>query len=309
MVKVAIAGGTGDLGRTIVEVMENHPHHQAIILSRKPKEPVAGAPVLVVDYTDVAALTRTLEENGIHTVISALGYHGDSLATAQLNLIRAAAASAPTKRFAPSAYAVRYPRSACAMLPTLNDYFGAIDALRASGLEWTVFLNGLFLDYFSHPHARSYLKPLCFAIDLASCKAAIPGDGEQKVTFTYTFDVARFVVAALDLEVWEEESCIAGDTVTWNEFVRMAEEVRGTKFNVVYDDVEKLKRGELTELPGHVATYGSFPKELFQGFMSMFEQFTTDEKISVVPPELNKKFPEIKPLTVREMLKQYWADK
>lgn len=188
---------------------------------------MAGAPVVVVDYTDVAALTRALEENGIHTVISALGYHGDSLATAQLNLIRAATASAATKRFAPSAYAVRYPRSMSAELPTLNDYFGAIDALRASGLEWTVFLNGIFLDYFAHPHARSHLKPLCFAIDMASCKAAIPGDGEQKVTFTYTFDVARFVVAALDLEAWDEESCIAGDTVTWNEFVMMVEEVRG----------------------------------------------------------------------------------
>lgn len=77
----------------------------------------------------------------------------------------------------------------------------------------------------------------------------------------------------------------------------------------MYDDVEKLKRGELTELPGHVASYESFPKKSLQWFMSIFEQFTTDEEISVVPPELNMKFPEIKPLTVRDMLKRYWGDK
>lgn len=63
-----------------------------------------------MDYTNIEALTRTLEEHNIHTVISALGYHGDSLRSGQLNLIKASTASAATKRFVPSAYAVRYPK-------------------------------------------------------------------------------------------------------------------------------------------------------------------------------------------------------
>lgn len=39
MVKVAIAGGTGDVGRTIVEVIRNDSKHEAIVLARKVSEP------------------------------------------------------------------------------------------------------------------------------------------------------------------------------------------------------------------------------------------------------------------------------
>lgn len=35
MVKVAIAGGTGDVGRTIVEIIKDNPRHEAVILTRK----------------------------------------------------------------------------------------------------------------------------------------------------------------------------------------------------------------------------------------------------------------------------------
>lgn len=71
--------------------------------------------------------------------------------------------------------------------------------------------------------------------------AGIPGDGNTPVTFTYTFDIARFVVAALDLEKWPRELRIVGDELTFNEFLAIAEEVKGLKFNVAYDDVGKLK--------------------------------------------------------------------
>ncbi|KKY27528.1 putative nmra-like family protein [Diplodia seriata] len=85
--------------------------------------------------------------------------------------------------------------------------------------------------------------------------------------------------------------------------------IAGIKFKVVYDDVEKLKRGEITELPGHAASYEFFPKPAYQRFMAIFEQFTTEEAICAIPPELNARFPEIKPLTVRAMLEQYWGEK
>lgn len=39
MVKVAIAGGTGDVGRTIVEVIQNDSKHEAIVLTRKVSQP------------------------------------------------------------------------------------------------------------------------------------------------------------------------------------------------------------------------------------------------------------------------------
>lgn len=112
-------------------------------------------------------------------------------------------------------------------MPLLKDYFKAIEVLKQSNLEWTIFLNGIFLDYFGGPDMKTYLKPNIFVIDLANKVAAVPGDGNVPVTFTYTFDLARFVVAALDVEKWPQESRVIGDELTWNEFVRLAEEVQG----------------------------------------------------------------------------------
>jgi len=35
MVKVAVAGGTGSVGRTIVDALKENPKHEVIVLARK----------------------------------------------------------------------------------------------------------------------------------------------------------------------------------------------------------------------------------------------------------------------------------
>lgn len=109
----------------------------------------------------------------------------------------------------------------------MKDYFGAIETLKKSDLEWTVFHNGIFLDYFGGPAMKSYLKPNVFVVDIANKVAAIPGDGNTPVTFTYTFDLAKFIVASLDFEKWSEESKVIGDEMSWNEFVSLVENTLG----------------------------------------------------------------------------------
>ncbi|GMF72607.1 unnamed protein product [Aspergillus oryzae] len=113
------------------------------------------------------------------------------------------------------------------VLPQLKVYFDGLEELRKSELEWTVFHIGMFMDYFATPALKSYLKPHIAALDLENKVAAIPGDGKVPVTLIYSFDMARFVVASLDLEHWEEESRVVGDEITWNEFLVLAEEARG----------------------------------------------------------------------------------
>ncbi|KAL0937796.1 NmrA-like family protein [Colletotrichum truncatum] len=313
MVNVAIAGGTGAVGRTLIEVLASQTKHQAIILTRKApdtdEKPLA--PTYQVDYTDVDALTSFLEEQNIHTVISAFGIDGTSLATSQLNLIKAADRSPATKRFIPSSFAMRYPEDGVKILPPLEHYFTSLAALSSTtSLEWAVVLNGTFLEYFAPPALKSHHPPhSVIVLDMEHNAAAIPGDGNTPVTFTYTFDVARFVVAALDLDRWPEthELRIVGDELTFNEFVRLAEEIKGVKFDVAFDDVEKLKASQITELPGHKASYGQFPKEQLQWFFAIFELWMATG-LGRVEREgsLNELFPEIKPLTAREMLEKYW---
>lgn len=145
---------------------------------------------------------------------------------------------------------------------------------------------------------------------MAHNSAGIPGDGDAPVTLTYTFDVARFVVAALGLESWpaNHELRVVGDEVTFNELVAVAEEVKGVKFEVAYDSVEDLTASRITELPGHAASYDKFPKERLQWFLAIFELWMATGRARV-PREgsLNEMFPDIKPLTVREMMERYWA--
>ncbi|KAE8155068.1 hypothetical protein BDV25DRAFT_126216 [Aspergillus avenaceus] len=279
MVNVAIAGGTGGVGRTILEVLQATSQHQAFVLSRQASQHLPNT--ITMNYDDTDRIADILERKNIHT----------------------------TKRFVPSGYAIPYPQRALEFLPQLNDYFEAIYELRRSGLEWTVFHNGIFLDYFGTPALTSYLKPNVFVIDMEHKVAAIPGDGNTPVTFTYTFDLARFIVASLDLEKWDEESRVIGDEKTFNEFVALAEEARGSKFQVFYDDVEKLQRSEITELPGHKALYKQIPKESFQWFTSIFERFTADGTSHIARAgSLNERFPDIKPLSVKNMLDRYWKN-
>lgn len=100
-------------------------------------------------------------------------------------------------------------------------------------MQWTVFVNGIFLDYFGPPEMISYLKPNVFVVDLANNVAGIPGDGNTPVTFTYTFDLAKYVLAILSLGEWPEESRVIGDEMTWKEFVALAEDFKGLQNNPI----------------------------------------------------------------------------
>lgn len=189
----------------------------------------------------------------------------------------------------------------------MEHYFTCLKALQATSLEWAPVFNGIFLEYFAPPALKSYHPHTVLVLDMEHNAAGIPGDGNVPVTFTYTFDVARFVVAALDLDKWPRELRIVGDELTLNELLALAEEAKGAKFDVTYDPVEKLETSQITELPGHQAAYAKFPKDRLQWFLAIFEMWMAKGQARV-PREgsLNEMFPEIKPLTAKEMMRKYW---
>ncbi|ETI25726.1 hypothetical protein G647_02500 [Cladophialophora carrionii CBS 160.54] len=310
MVTVAVAGGTGDLGRTIVDALKESPNHKVIVLARKEsKAPEIDVPVFAVDYGDVESVSRLLETNDVHTVVSALSIRGPTEAASEISLVKAAAMAKATKRFVASEYGTLAPTDRSIQLPQHESRLAVIAELQKTDLEWTRIHNGYFLDYFGMPHVESHMTPVAFTVDMANKAAAIPGTGDDVVAFTYTRDLAKFVVAALDLPVWDEAMFCYGDKMTWNEFLRVAEEMRGSKFTVAYDSVETLEKGEMTELPSHPAVYPFFPKPMFQQYFSKFALYVTLGLFDL--PEdgsLNRKFPDIKPTTVREML-SVWVGK
>ncbi|PYH71689.1 NmrA-like family protein [Aspergillus vadensis CBS 113365] len=309
MVNVAIAGATGAVGRTLLEVMASQTRHRPFALTRSVprKDDQLPAPTFQVNYEDIDSLKLFLEEHNIHTVICTFGINATSLAESQLNLIKAAEASSVTKRFIPSSFAIPYPEEDVTILPPLEHYFASFKALENSDLEWAPVYNGTFLEYIAPPTLKSYHPHSVLVLDVEDNMAAIPGDGNVPVTFTYTFDIACFVVAALDLEKWPRELRIVGDEMTFNEFLKLAEEVKGVKFDVTHDDIEKLKTSQITELPGHVKSYNKFPKDRLQWFLAIVETWMATGQARIAREgSLNEVFPEIKPLTARQMMEQYW---
>jgi hypothetical protein len=67
------------------------------------------APIIVVNYDDVGALTTVLESNNVHTVISTIQVMDMGSGGSEVNLVRAADISGPTKRFISSDWGIPFP--------------------------------------------------------------------------------------------------------------------------------------------------------------------------------------------------------
>ncbi|KAF7558017.1 hypothetical protein G7Z17_g311 [Cylindrodendrum hubeiense] len=311
MVTIAVAGGTRGIGRTIAETIKGQGKYDVKILGRTANHTIeaeTGCEVIAVDYEDVEALTKVLVDNKIDTVISTMFL--TTTGVPQVNLIRASEASQYTRRFIPSIWGIPYTMDQLKDFEIGRAKLQALEALQTSSLEYTLFYVGYFLDFWGHPRVKTNQLPNIIAVDIEHNVAAIPGTGDTPVTFTHTRDVAKFVAASLELPKWERESYVIGDTVTWNEFVKIAEEVKGTKFEVSHDSLDLLRTGKVTELPSHPQLYVHMPKEQIQGIFSVFGLWFDEGMFHLKPPNgtLNEVFPDITALTVKELLELGWKD-
>jgi nucleoside-diphosphate-sugar epimerase len=112
-------------------------------------------------------------------------------------------------------------------VPPSKIRLAVIDEIRKTSLEWTEFYNGFFLDYYGMPHIESHMNPFTFVVDMASKTAVIPATGNEPLSLTYTHDLGKFVVAALDLPQWKQSFGVYSENITWNEFIKRAEKVVG----------------------------------------------------------------------------------
>ncbi|PGH28099.1 hypothetical protein AJ80_00357 [Polytolypa hystricis UAMH7299] len=310
MAIVAVSGGSGKLGRAVVEALRDNTNHSVIILGRSANDELSkeiAVPIVTVDYSNVESLVTVLEANKIGTVISTIAITTDDANASQLNLIEAATRSSATMRFIPSEFGIIYTEAHAQVLPLVKGKLDATKKLRSSGLEFTMVSNGFFMDYYGLPKVKSYQQPFVLAVDMAGDAAAIPGSGNTPVVFTHTFDVAKFVAALVGQEGWAERSIIIGDKKTWNEVVAIAEDVKGIKFNVTHDSEETLKTFQVTELPSHPPVYPFFPKEQLQYILATFGTWTAAGDFNLSEQDtLNNRFPEIKTVSINEVLQQGW---
>ncbi|RGP67722.1 hypothetical protein FSPOR_5912 [Fusarium sporotrichioides] len=252
---IAVAGGTGSVGSTIVDGLVEYGKHQ----ERSSKDAVN---YLKVDYNDVDAISKALEEADVNILICAISVVSPEANQAQKNLIHAAERSSSTERFVISSFDVLHvkeyvddytnPTSTnlkhrdIELSPLSRYTFEAIDVLEKTGLAYTRIANDWFLDYYGMPYWKSNLEPWINVLNMKSKWAAIPGDGSVQASFITSQDMSRFVARLMDIEEWDKISAIRGVTHSFDELVQIAEKARGAKFEVAIDSLEKLKSGKIS---------------------------------------------------------------
>ncbi|KAJ5675665.1 hypothetical protein N7462_008562 [Penicillium macrosclerotiorum] len=304
MVVIAVAGGTGGVGKTLVERLAQEPGFEVLVLSRNKQEERNGVERVLIDYNDLLSMTRTLEHHNVHTVISAISIISDETSLAQLNLIEAAEMSSMTQRFIPSEYSFIQTPELLHIDPSIQYWLDAADRLKRSSLQYTRVIPGFFMDYWGMPHIQTNLHPYTFGINIASGVAAIPGDGNDVICMTYTYDLATYMVKMLNLNEWPEFSVFVGDEVTYNELLSMAESITGYKFRVTYDSVDQINVGNST-VPPMPDDVGS-PDELKE-VTALVSRLTVAGAFRLPKDNrLSDYFSEVQPIKIREFLEKCW---
>ena len=213
------------------------------------------------------ALIEQLTEKHVSVVICAFIMDCDPASDAQRRLIRAADQCPCVKRFIPSEFNVEYDVGDEVLpYPEKRFHLAARRELDStSTLEYAYIYPGMFMDYFGLPRVESSLRPLCFFVDPASGQAVLPGDGEAKMSMTFTTDAARYIVLALELDKWSRVMTTSTSTITLNELVRLVEKSVGRKLQVRYQPVKKLLKHEAIDLPTNVDIARLYPQRFPEG--------------------------------------------
>ncbi|TDZ24358.1 Oxidoreductase BOA1 [Colletotrichum orbiculare MAFF 240422] len=292
MAIVAVAGGSGPVGRSIVDGLVAHGGHKVFVISRSSRPAKDGVQYLVVDYNDIQGTSSSLETSQVDTVISAMGVVTAEASASQIQLVKAANKSSTTRRFVVSAYDMLHKREQVAHFPMAQYTFEAIDELDGTDLEYTRVVNGFFLDYYGMPHWKTHLHPWINFVNVEKKWAVIPGDGSAKANFITTQDMARFIARLMELDKWSKVSSIVADTLSISEVLEIAERVRGTNFNVVHDDLEKLKSGKISFIE-KFPDIGASLDEAEKLFASIHYYAGTGAVLVPTEDALNSKFPDI----------------
>ncbi|KAG9230359.1 hypothetical protein BJ875DRAFT_431810 [Amylocarpus encephaloides] len=319
MVKIAVAGGSGELAREVIDVLVAAKKHEITILSRNggsTENTLPGITWRDVDYNNKTDLVKALL--GTHTVLSFVNQiAADDKNNAQKSLIDASIA-AGVKRFAPSEYGCDKKED----LPfwagkiKIEEYLQNVN-MNGKVLEYTLFHPGLFLDYLASPHKTAkYVTPLNTFFDFQNRRAiVVEGHQDAIMTLTTVQDIARVVAAAVEVESeWPEIGGIRGNRVTVSQILEIGEKIRGP-FTVNKVKLEDLEAGNLKTSWTLGARHPSFTEEHAEQLADMLKTVMIGTLLTCAkgnwdgPGTFNQLLPEYKFKEIEEFLVEVWAGK
>ncbi|KAK5628945.1 hypothetical protein RRF57_004660 [Xylaria bambusicola] len=316
MVKIAVAGGSGQVAREVVDALVATGKHEIIIFSRNPEPTaasVSGVQWQVVDYNDKEALVEALR--GIHTVLSFIQLLSDHNQRAQKNLIDAAI-SAGVKRFAPSEYGSRGLENMAWWQgkQKVREYLEEVNR-DETAIEYTLFQPGLFLDYLAFPHKTAkYLDPLQTVFDFKNRRAIIV-DGHQDaiMTLTTVADTAAIIAQAVGCDgKWPTEGGICGNRVSISQILEIGHRVRGRPFAVEKVKFEDLEAGELKTSWSLEAVHQAVPDDQAQALLKAVcigTLLSSSKGAWESSDEINRLCPEYEFTPIESFLSKVWGGK
>lgn len=119
-------------------------------------------------------------------------------------------------------------------------------------------------------------------------------------------DIGRFVAAACELPdgSWSESMEMVGETVSIDEVTLVIEMITGKKM-----EVRTVGREKLQQRADGIDGIGSTREEVLMKMVSEINLLVLEEKegMCLLRPVVNELCPDIKPMSVRDMIEMAWS--
>ncbi len=220
---------------------------------------------------------------GVDVVVSTIG-NNEVTVPGQKNLIDAAKQQG-VKRFIPSDYSVDYRNLDYGDNDNLDKRKEVLEHLQQSGLEYTLVLNGAFMEFI----------PYMPEFDLEHQIFQYWGDGEMPMDFTAPDDTAKYVAAAVsDPDLANTALEVAGDTLTAKQLKATYEAATGTQLT-------EKRLGSIPEMQAWIATKKASASSLAEYISDQYDYAMVSGKGKLDRLQ-NDRYPQIEPITVKQFL-------
>ncbi len=207
MNKILVTGATGQMGSTVIKTLLKKIASQQInVISRK-EENLAelksqGLNTFVGSYDDVVSLEKAM--NGVDTVLLISGGDQGDRMQEHRNVVDTAKKCGVQN----IAYTSRALRDRTTLQNKLmQDHFNTEDYIKESGLNYTIFQNGLYMEFLQFFVNKDQLE-----------KGIFLPTGDGKVAFTLRADQAEAMANVLMNESFENKTYQFTNNETWSFF-------------------------------------------------------------------------------------------
>jgi len=224
---------------TVIKTFTREPSSEAQTIQKKKaiidELKQEGVEFVEADYSDIESLKKALK--GVTVVVSALSR--EVLYQDQLNLIEAAKAVGTITRFLPSEFGMDGPPDDNLTgnyddpMKMFASKLAIRKALVAAGIPYTLVITGLFLEFIFNPVNDIFIDTKTLTVI---------GDGNWRFPAIHSEDIAKYLPrVVLDQNLVNKKAYLVGDSIQYNEIVKLLEESFKTPFTKHHISHEELQ--------------------------------------------------------------------